>query len=174
MLVPYKIVSPFQASFGVFSGPTIAWVVLTLVFAWCLARTRIGRHVYPIGGNERTARLAGVEVNRLKLFVYTLAGALSGLGGIGLVIRSSSGSPQAGTNWELDTIAAIVIGGTRLFGGEGNIVNAMLGVLIYEMIDNIMNLVSLNPYYQDIVKAAVIIIVVGTSVTRTHRRRGSL
>jgi ribose transport system permease protein len=174
MLVPYKIVAPLQVSLGVFGGPTIVWMVLTLVFGWFFARTRIGRHLYAIGGNERTARLAGIEVNRLKLLIYSFAGALSGIGGIGLVIRSSSGSPQAGTNWELDTIAAIVIGGTRLFGGEGNVVNAMLGVLIYEMIDNIMNLVSLNPYYQDIVKAAVIIIVVGTSVTRGRRRRASL
>ena len=106
------------------------------------------------------------------MFIYTLAGGLSGLGGIGLVIRSSSGVPHAGANWELDTIAAIVFGGTRLFGGEGNVFNAMVGVLIYQMIGNIMNLVSLNPYYQDIVKAAVIIVVVGTSVTRNRRRGG--
>jgi ABC-type sugar transport system ATPase subunit/ribose/xylose/arabinose/galactoside ABC-type transport system permease subunit len=171
ILVPAKILAPFQVSFGVFGGPTIVWIVLTLLLGWCLARMRLGRHLYAIGGNERTARLAGIEVDRLKLFIYALAGGLSGLGGIGLVIRSSSGVPHAGANWELDTIAAIVIGGTRLFGGEGSIVNAMMGVLIYQMIGNIMNLVSLNPYYQDIVKAAVIIIVVGTSVTRTRRRR---
>ncbi|MBV8276502.1 MAG: ABC transporter permease [Verrucomicrobia bacterium] len=173
ILVPASILAPLQASFGVLGGPTIVWILLIVVFGWYLGRTRVGRHLYAIGGNEQTARLAGIEVDRLKVFIYTLAGSLSGLAGIALVIRSSSGVPHAGANWELDTIAAIVIGGTRLFGGECNVVNAMVGVLIYQMIGNIMNLVSLNPYYQDIVKAAVIIAVVGTSVTRNCRRRAS-
>jgi ribose transport system permease protein len=173
ILVPAAIVGPYQFTVGVLSGPTIIWIVLTLMLAWFLARTRIGRHIYAVGGNERTARLAGIAVNRLKLMIYSLAGSLSGLAGIALVVRSSSGVPMGGTNWELDTIAAVVIGGTRMFGGEGNVVKAMVGVLIYLMISNIMNLVSLNPYYQDIVKAAFIVVIVGASATSMRRKRVS-
>jgi ribose/xylose/arabinose/galactoside ABC-type transport system permease subunit len=98
-----------------------------------------------------------------------LAGALSALAGLALVVRTSSGVPHVGAGWELDAIAAIVIGGARLFGGEGSILKAMVGVIIYQMIANVMNLVSLDPFYQDIVKAAVIVIVVGVSVMRARR-----
>lgn len=86
-----------------------------------------------------------------------------------LVVRTSSGVPHVGQGWELDSIAAIVIGGTRLFGGEGNILKAMMGVIIYQTIANVMNLASLDPFYQDIVKALVIITVVGATVMRAEK-----
>ena len=98
--------------------------------------------------------------------VYTASGLLSGIAGVVLVIRSGSGVPLGGIGWELDTIAAIVIGGTNLFGGEGKLLRAMAGVLIYQLIANIMNLMGVDPYYQNIVRAAVIISAVGLSILR--------
>ncbi len=170
--VPPALLAPFKATIWLFSVPVIVWLVLAAALAWVLARTRFGRNLYAIGGNERSARLAGVPVLKRKLSVYALSGALSAVAGLALVGRTSSGVPHVGAGWELDSIAAIVIGGARLFGGEGNILKAMMGVIIYQTVANIMNLVSLNPFYQDIVKAVVIIIVVGVSVTRAARQQG--
>ena len=96
----------------------------------------------------------------------TASGFLSGIAGIVLVVRSSSGVPLGGIGWELDSIASIVIGGTNLFGGEGRLLHAMAGVVIYQMIANLMNLSGVDPFYQDILRAAVIILAVGLSILR--------
>jgi ribose/xylose/arabinose/galactoside ABC-type transport system permease subunit len=168
-----ELLASVQQEFFIFSAPTIIWLLIALVFAWILARTRFGRNLYAIGGNERASRLAGLPVRSRQITVYALSGALSAVAGLALVARTSSGVPHVGAGWELDAIAAIVIGGTRLFGGEGNIIKAMAGVIIYQMIANIMNLVSLDPFYQSIVKAVIIVIVVGVSVTRArHALKG--
>ena len=166
LLAPEGSLYPLQGSVWVLTVPFAAWVALTAVLALALTGTRLGRHVYAIGGNERASRLAGIPVNRIKLGVYAAAGALSGLAGFAFLLRSSSGVPHLGAGWELDTIAAIVIGGTRLFGGEGSVVKAMAGVLVYQLLSNIMNLTGLDPYYQDITKAAIIVLAVGLSVLR--------
>jgi ribose/xylose/arabinose/galactoside ABC-type transport system permease subunit len=167
---PHGLVASLQFTAGVFTTTTVVWLLLSVLLAWVLGRTRLGRHVYAIGGNERSARLAGIRVVAVKVGVYALAGTLSALAGVLFVIRSWSGMPHVGSGWELESIAGIVIGGTRLFGGEGHVLNAMLGMLIYQIVGNLMNLVSLDPYYQDIVKATVIVAVVGTSVLLAHRR----
>ena len=166
--VDASIIAPFKSQIYIFSVPVLVWATVTAVLAVVLARTRFGRNLYAIGGNATAARLAGIPVRSRIIAVYTVSGLLSGLGGLALVMRVSSGVPQIGAGWALDTIAAIVIGGTRLFGGEGNIVKAMAGVLIYQMIANIMNLVNLDPFYQDMVKAIVILAVVGFSVRRAQ------
>jgi ribose/xylose/arabinose/galactoside ABC-type transport system permease subunit len=170
--VPRDLLLPFKSTLWIFSVPVLVWFVIAVMLAWVLANTRFGRNLYAIGGNERAARLAAVPVRQRQVTVYTLSGFLSALAGLALVVRTSSGVPQIGEGWELDAIAAIVIGGARLFGGEGNILRAMIGVIIYQMIANIMNLVSLDPFYQDIVKATVIVVVVGVSVLRDRRAQG--
>ena len=149
---------------------TAIWFIIALFGAAWLGWTRAGLHCYAVGGNETTARLAGVRADRLKVGVYTVAGALSGLAGFALVIRSMSGVPNGGVGWELDSIAAIVIGGARLFGGEGNLLKAMAGVLIYQLIANVMNLTGVDPYYQSIIRALVIVVAVGLSVLRQRRQ----
>lgn len=170
--VPEALIAPAKAGIWLFSVPVLIWIAIAAILANILGRTRFGRNLYAIGGNERSARLAGIPVRLRQITVYTLSGLLSGIAGLVLVVRTSSGVPQIGEGWELDAIAAIVIGGARLFGGEGNIVKAMVGVLIYQMIANIMNLVNLDPFYQDIVKAVVIITVVGLSVMRSRAAQG--
>lgn len=154
---------------GFLSVPTLIWFAVVAAGALWLSTTRQALHLFAIGGNETTARLAGVAVERMKIGVYTASGLLGGLSGVVLVIRSSSGVPLGGIGWELDTIAAIVIGGTNLFGGEGKLLRAMAGVLIYQLIANLMNLVGIDPYYQNIVRAGVIISAVGLSILRLRQ-----
>ncbi|WP_321893821.1 ABC transporter permease [Paraburkholderia tropica] len=166
--------SPFVQRLGtmgeLLTPATAIWLVLALAVAAWLGWTRAGLHCYAVGGNETTARLAGVRADRLKIGVYTVAGAISALAGFALVIRSMSGVPNGGVGWELDSIAAIVIGGARLFGGEGSLLKATLGVLIYQLIANVMNLTGVDPYYQSIIRALVIVIAVGLSVLRQRRQ----
>lgn len=169
ILVNDPVVAALRGLGGVISVPTMAWIAVVILGALWLATTKQALHVYAVGGNEQTARLAGVPVDRVKIGVYTASGLLSGLTGVVLVIRSSSGVPLGGMGWELDTIAAIVIGGTNLFGGEGRLLRAMAGVLVYQMIANVMNLSGVDPFYQDIVRAAVIVAAVGLSVLRQRR-----
>lgn len=169
ILVSDPVVAALRSVTAPISVPTLVWIaVMALATLW-LAVTRPARHLYAVGGNEQTARLAGVPVGQVKIGIYTASGLLSGLAGIMLVIRSSSGVPLGGMGWELDTIAAIVIGGTNLFGGEGRLLRAMMGVLIYQMIANIMNLSGVDPYYQDIVRAGVIVAAVGYAMFRQRR-----
>ncbi|WP_250518369.1 ABC transporter permease [Caballeronia sp. ATUFL_M1_KS5A] len=170
VLTSNALIQSLGSSGGLLTPPTLLWLVLVAVAAVWLAQTRSGLHCYAVGGNETTARLAGVRSDRLKLGVYTIAGLISGVAGIALVIRSSSGVPNGGAGWELDSIAAIVIGGVRLFGGEGRLLKAMAGVLIYQLIANVMNLTGIDPYYQSIIRAGVIVIAVGLSVLRQGRQ----
>ncbi|HVY19749.1 MAG TPA: ABC transporter permease [Bauldia sp.] len=166
ILVRDPLLETLRGFDGILSLPTLIWLVVVAVAVAWLTTTRQAVHVYAVGGNEQTARLAGVAVNATKLGVYTISGLLSGIAGAVLVLRSSSGVPLGGIGWELDSIASIVIGGTNLFGGEGSLLRAMAGVLIYQMIANLMNLASVDPFYQDILRAAVIILAVGISILR--------
>lgn len=169
ILVTDPVVVALRGVSGIISVPTMMWIAVMVVGVIWFNTTRQAKHLYAVGGNEQTARLAGVPVDRVKIGVYTTSGLLSGLAGVALVIRTSSGVPLGGMGWELDTIAAIVIGGTNLFGGEGRLLRAMMGVLIYQMIANVMNLSGIDPYYQDIVRATVIVAAVGYSMFRQRR-----
>ncbi len=166
ILVNDGTVAALRGLDGPLSMPTIVWFVVVIIAAIWYAQSRSALHVRALGGNEVTSRLAGVAVDRVKIGVYTASGLLGGLTGVVQVVRSSSGVPLGGMGWELDTIAAIVIGGVNLFGGEGRLLRAMAGVLIYQMIGNVMNLSGIDPFYQDIVRALVIIVAVGLSILR--------
>lgn len=108
-------------------------------------------------------------MNRIRLGTYATSGLLSGIAGLVLVIRSNSGVPLGGVGWELDSIASIVIGGTSLFGAEGSLPKAMVGVLIYQMIANVINLIGIDPFFQSIVRAMVIVLAVGFVIVRQRR-----
>jgi inositol transport system permease protein len=134
----------------ILAGVALAtWVIL--------ARTRIGRHIYAVGGNENAAHAAGINVRRVKMFAYVLCGALSGLAGIVLVARVESGQPDAGLGYELDAIAAAVIGGTSLSGGVGGVGGTVLGALLIGVISNGLDLLNVPYYYQQIIKGMIII-----------------
>jgi inositol transport system permease protein len=128
------------------------------VASWLfLANTRLGRHIYAVGGNENAARAAGIDVRRVKLFAYTVCGALTGLAGVVLAARITTGQPNAGVAYELDAIAAVVIGGTSLSGGVGGIGGTLLGVLLMGVINNGLDLLNVSSYYQQIVKGVIIV-----------------
>ncbi len=142
--------------------PTPIWLmVIVFIAAWyMLHHTRLGRYIYALGGNEAATRLSGISVDKVKIIVYALCGLLSALAGIIEVARLSSAQPTAGTGYELDAIAAVVLGGTSLAGGKGRIVGTLIGALILGFLNNGLNLLGVSSYYQMIVKAAVILLAV--------------
>jgi ribose/xylose/arabinose/galactoside ABC-type transport system permease subunit len=143
----------------------VPWIVIimgvvTIVFAIVLGRTAYGRYVLADGGNEEAARLAGIDVGRVKTLVYVISGGCSALAGLLLMARFSSGSPQSGTGYELQAIAAVVVGGTSLMGGRGTIVGTFFGALLIGVLNNVMNLLNIESYTQEIVLGAVILLAV--------------
>lgn len=128
------------------------------VTSWVfLARTRWGRHLYAVGGNETAAHAAGLDVTGLKLFAYGTCGTLAGLAGVVLAARITTGQPNAGVAYELDAIAAVVIGGTSLSGGVGGIGGTLLGVLLLGVINSSLDQLNVSPYYQQILKGCIIV-----------------
>lgn len=146
----------------VFGIPVPVWLMaLTFLAAWYLLNhTRFGRYIYAVGGNEAAARLSGINVDRIKMAVYALCGMLSALSAIIVTSRLSSAQPTAGTTYELDAIAAVVLGGTSLAGGKGAIMGTLIGALIIGFLNNALNLLDVSSYYQMIAKASVILLAV--------------
>lgn len=137
--------------------PILLFVLVIVISAVILKYTRIGRYIYAVGGNETAARASGIRVNRVKLFAYIMCGGLAGLAGIVLAARITTGQPNAGIAYELDAIAAVVIGGTSLMGGRGSIAGTVIGVLIIGVINNGLDLLNVTSYYQQIIKGIIII-----------------
>jgi ribose/xylose/arabinose/galactoside ABC-type transport system permease subunit len=139
----------------------VLWMLaIVVVFGVVLARTRFGRYVYAIGGNEEAARLAGINVGLTKTLVYVISGGCAAVAGMLLMARFSSGSPQTGIGSELQSIAAVVVGGTSLMGGRGAIVGTFLGALLIGVLNNVMDLIDIESYTQEIVLGAVIVLAV--------------
>lgn len=139
----------------------VLWMaVLVVVFAIVLTRTKFGRYVFAIGGNEEAARLAGINVGRVKTLVYVISGGCAAVAGLLLMSRFQSGSPNTGIGSELQSIAAVVVGGTSLAGGRGSVVATFFGALLIGVLNNVMNLLGIESYTQDIVLGAVILIAV--------------
>ncbi|MDQ6779846.1 MAG: ABC transporter permease [Candidatus Eremiobacteraeota bacterium] len=144
---------------GIPGIPTPVTIMLAVVLAgsYVLTQTRFGRYVYAIGGNEEAARLSGINVFNVKLIVYMISGALAGLASLLLAARLNSGIPQSGQGYELQSIAAVVVGGTSLMGGRGSIGGTFVGALLIGMLYNLMNLLSIQSYAQEVVLGAVIL-----------------
>ncbi len=145
-----------------FGLPVPIWI-MALIFgaAWYLLNhTRLGRYIYALGGNESATRLSGINVDTIKITVYAIAGFLSALSGLIVTSRLSSAQPTAGAGYELDAIAAVVLGGTSLMGGKGTIMGTLLGALIIGFLNNALNLLDVSSYYQMIAKALVILLAV--------------
>ena len=136
-------------------------MLLAYAAAWVLlARTPMGRYVYAIGGNEQATRLSGIRVGRYKLLVYALSGLTAALAGLVLTSRLMSGQPNAGAGFELDAIAAVVLGGTAIAGGRGSIVGTLLGALLLGVLNNGLNMVGVNPYIQNVIKGVIILLAI--------------
>lgn len=144
-------------------GLPIPVVIMVIVFGigfYILSQTRYGRYVYALGGNEDSARLSGINTNKIKTLVYVISGGAAALSGIIVTSRIGSASPNAGVGFELDAIAAVVLGGTSLAGGEGSVIGTIIGALIIGVLNNGLNLMNVSPFYQAIVKGLVILLAV--------------
>jgi ribose transport system permease protein len=161
----------FMGSGHLVGVPMPVWITGALValFILIMKRTRFGRHVYAVGGNERAATLSGLNVNRIKLLVYTLGGALAGVAGLLVTARLDSATPNAGLSYELDSIAAVVIGGTSLNGGRGTILGTVLGCLIIGVLNNGLVLLEVSPFWQQVIKGLVILVAVAVDKLGARR-----
>ncbi len=137
--------------------PVLVLATVALVSFVCLNNLRFGRHLFAVGGNEKAARASGINVDAVKVVAYTVCGALAGVAGVVLAARITTGQPNAGVGYELDAIAAVVIGGTSLSGGVGGVGGTILGALLMGVINNGLDLLNVSSYYQAIVKGLIIV-----------------
>ena len=145
---------------GVFlKVPVPVWIFLgVFALAWMtLYKTRYGRYIYAVGGNEKSAKISGINTRLVLFTVYVISGLLSALGGIILTARTTAGLPQAGQAYELDAIAAVVIGGTSLSGGQGQLLGTLVGALLLGVINNGLDLLGVSSYFQLVIKGLIII-----------------
>jgi ribose transport system permease protein len=149
----------------------VLMLLLFLLAHVMMSRMALGRHIYAVGGNREAARLSGVPVILVLLFVYTLSGGLAGLGGVITASQLKSGSPTYGLMYELSVIAAVVVGGTSLAGGEGKIFGTLIGAFIIAVIWNGMNLTGVESYAQKVVFGLVIL---GSVLLDTLKKSGRL
>lgn len=148
---------------GWFLGiPLPVWIsgIVVIAAIFITDKTALGRYIYAIGGNESAARLSGIDIRRIKIIVYTIAGALAAVGGLIVTARLDAAQPNAGTGYELDSIAAVVIGGTSLSGGRGTILGTVLGAVIIGVLNNGLVLLNVSPFWQQVVKGFVILVAV--------------
>ncbi|MEN3309386.1 MAG: fructose transport system permease protein [Micromonosporaceae bacterium] len=148
---------------------SIVTLVLFAVFAYVLSQTAWGRHVYATGNNREAARLTGIAVRRVLLSVYTVAGVVYGIAGLLLVARTNVGDPQAGQTDNLDSITAVVLGGTSLFGGRGSVIGTLIGALIVGIFRNGLQLMGVASIYQTLITGVLVILAV--AVDQISRRR---
>lgn len=154
---PVSNLAPGFNALGSGVVPIVIFLVVALIIHTVLSRTRFGRYVYAIGGNDQAARVSGVNIGRVQVGIYTLIGLLSGLAGLILAARIESGNPQLGTSLELDAITAAVIGGTSFNGGVGKVWGVVVGALIIGIINNGLDLMNVSPFWQMVVKGCIII-----------------
>jgi putative xylitol transport system permease protein len=149
-----------SAGTGAIAGvpvPVIIFALVVVLFWFVLRYTTYGRYVYAVGGNAKSAKTSGISTGKIIFSVYVIGGVLAGLAGIILAARTTSALPQAGLSYELDAIAAVVIGGTSLSGGSGSLGGTVVGALLIGVINNGLNLLGVSSYYQQVVKGVIIV-----------------
>ncbi|WP_319484920.1 ABC transporter permease [uncultured Cohaesibacter sp.] len=137
--------------------PVVLFALVFIVSYWVLSSSRFGRRVYAVGGNPHAARVSGINVRRVIMTVYIISGGLAGLAGMILAARTGSALTQAGIAYELDAIAAVVIGGTSLLGGVGRVTGTLIGALLIAVVNNGLDLMGVESYYQQVIKGALIV-----------------
>nr|WP_321456457.1 ABC transporter permease [uncultured Cohaesibacter sp.] len=162
-----------HVSFPGIPYPVVLMIVLALMFAFVLRKMQVGRYLYAIGSNEDAARLSGIKTDRVKIFAYVAAGALSGLAGIVLASRLVTAQPNGGVAYELDAIASAVVGGTSLMGGVGTISGTMIGAFIIGVLRNGLNMNGVSFFVQQIIIGAVIVITVAFDQLRQGNAKKS-
>lgn len=152
----------FIGSGWIFGIPVPVWIsiFMVLIVIFLTKKTTFGRYIYAIGGNEKAAFLSGININKIKLAVYGIAGMMAAVGGVLVTSRLNSAQPNAGTSYELDSIAAVVIGGTSLSGGIGTVAGTVIGAVIIGVLNNGLVLLDVSPFWQQVVKGFVILLAV--------------
>lgn len=168
---PISFLSDGFTSIGQGAMPVIIFLVVAVIFHIALKHTRYGKYVYAIGGNMVSAKVSGINVNKYLIIVYTIAGGLSGLAGVVLAARVSSGQSSMGLGYELDAIAAAVIGGSSLMGGVGRITGTLIGAVILGLIKSGFTFVGVDAYIQDIIKGMIIVAAVSIDMYRNRKKR---
>ena len=151
--------------------PVIYSFVLLAVMILILGRSKFGRQLYSVGGNEEAARFSGINIKKVKIIVYTLCGALASFSGIILAARMYSGQPTAGDGFELDAIAASVLGGVSFSGGVGKLGGTIIGVLVLGVLTNGLNLLNINSFWQYIIKGIIILLAVYLDILKKRREK---
>ena len=155
--------------FGI-QTPVVIMLICFFLAYLLLDKTPIGRYIYAIGGNEEATRLSGVRVARYKLFIYALSGLTCAISGLVLSSRLMSGQPNSGVGFEMDAIAAVVMGGTSIAGGKGSIIGTFIGALMLGVLNNGLNMMGVSPYVQNIIKGLIILFAIYISRERKKRR----
>jgi inositol transport system permease protein len=150
--------------------PVIFMIAIALITWYVLNYTRFGRHLYAIGGNEEAARASGIKVNATKMWAYVVSGAFVGLSGVLFMSRVNAGLPNAGIGFEFDAMTASIIGGTSFSGGVGTAMGTLVGAFIMGFLNNIMNLLGIQSYLQQIIKGGIIAIAVAYDVMSKNRK----
>lgn len=145
---------------GIFPTPVVILVIVLIITAIIMNKTKMGRHMYAVGGNQQAPEFSGIKVEKVKFFVHAFSGLMAGLAGIVLASRMYSGQPTAGDGAEMDAIAAVVVGGTSMAGGSGKIGGTIIGGLIIGVLNNGLNLLNVNSFWQYVVKGVVILLAV--------------
>ena len=162
-----------SGSLGVVPLPVVYMTIFLILDFFLLNKTRTGRHIYAVGGNETSARFSGININKIKILVWTISGAMAGFCGVVLAARLSSGQPSTGEGYETDAIAAAVLGGTSFFGGTGTVGGLIIGVLIIGLISNGLNLMHVNSYWQYVLKGVIIIAAVYVDMLKQKRQNAA-
>ncbi len=155
---------------GPFPIPVYVMVIIFVIMYIILNKSKFGRYVYALGGNEETVRLSGISVKKLKMKVYMLTGLMAGISGLLLSSRLGSGQPLAGDGWELDVIAAVVVGGTDIAGGRGTMIGTLIGAFIIGILNNGLNLLNVSPYLPLVGRGLVIIVAVFVRAGRVKKK----
>ena len=140
--------------------PVIIMFIVFIVLYVLLHKTAFGKSVYAIGGNEKAAYISGVKLNKVKIIIYSISGIMASISGLIITSRLSSAQPTAGASYEMDAIAAVVLGGTSLSGGKGRILGTLIGALIIGVLNNGLNIIGVSTFWQQVVKGVVILIAV--------------
>ncbi len=169
--IPQSVTPIGQGSlFGIIPYPTIIMLVLAIILIFILKRTSFGRHVYAVGGNENAAKIVGIRINKTKMAVYIIAGVLSAVAGVLMVLRLGSSQVNIGENWVMPSITASVLGGTSMSGGSGGIAGTIMGGLLMSTITFSISLLGISSYWDQIVTGAVVLIAISIDAIRRRKQ----
>ena len=168
--IPQKAIFLGQGVLGRIPLPVIYMITLTIILAYILRNTPFGRFIYAIGDNESAGRLVGIKIDKVKITVYVIAGALAAFAGIMFVCRLSTGQPTIGQEWLLPSATAAIIGGTSLSGGQGGVIGTLIGAVLMGILTNAIVLLNVSSYWQKVVIGFVVLIAVVFDQLKTRKR----